>query len=245
MFHHGTTAIKVNNLHPHILRYGDPVSTRGTESKEVRHLIYEMPASHIWTRPRFNTGLALVEGLNLINGRTDLDALRAVAPKTTARFYETNAMSWYAERCGIQMPEVLRRLQHDRGTRKAILYIGAGGDAPEDTRCTSTIQFMIRDHWLRCCVSMRSWDMWLGFPYDTAMFSTIAQAVAAVTDCHQAHLSVVAASAHVYLPAKEAEWDAQAWRPMRWPLAWKTEDYWKRWQVLQWEAQQRLKAYYQ
>ena len=79
---------------------GEPVSPGGQPTREVIGLTYTGRADEVVQRPGINHSLGIVEGLNLIAGRTNLDALRRVAPKTTARFYDTNRKSWYAEPLG-------------------------------------------------------------------------------------------------------------------------------------------------
>ena len=178
---------------------GAPVAPGGEPTREVIGLTYEGRADEVVQRPGINHNLGIVEGLNLIAGRTHLDALRRVAPKTTARFYDTNRKSWYAEPLAGGLADAIARLCADPDTRQAIAFIGSNGVAPEDMTCASSVQFLVRDGRLTTLANMRSWDLFLGLPYNTMMFGILAIAVGrhlGLPDVPQ--LRIHAASAHVY-----------------------------------------------
>ena len=198
MFYHYHNAIKDLEVHDYILEHGRRVSPRGLEIKEILNLTCLYDDRQYLTRPNANKGLAYVEGLDILAGYTDLEALRAVAPKTTERYYDPNAMSWYGEEVGRQMPEIIRELELDMDSRKALLYIGAGRVRPEDKTCSVTMQFLIRDDMLQTIVNMRSWDMYLGLPYDLPMFAMLCQAVRSHFRLQQGIITVNVGSAHIY-----------------------------------------------
>ena len=162
---------------------GNPVAPGGEPTREVVGLTYEGYADEVVQRPGINHNLGIVEGLNLIAGRTHLDALRRVAPKTTARFYDTNRKSWYAEPLAGGLADTIARLCADPDTRQAIAFIGSNGVAPEDMTCASSVQFLVRDGRLTTLVNMRSWDLFLGLPYNTMMFGILAMAVGRHLGC--------------------------------------------------------------
>lgn len=98
-------------------------------------------------------------------------------------------------------------LQTDPSTRRAVmgLYspeLDLGADK-KDIPCTLTLQFIVRRHELDLIVSMRSNDLWLGFPNDVFCFC--------VLQCWMAsHLGIgigtyyhLAGSMHLY----EKNWD--------------------------------------
>ena len=216
MFYHYHQAIQDMDIHSYILENGHIVSPRDLEVCEIINLTCLYTDHQYLTRPTANQGLAYVEGLDLLAGYTDLDALRKVAPKTTERYYDPNAMSWYGEEVGRQMAEVVRMLEKDRDSRKAVLYIGAGRVRPEDKTCSTTMQFLIRDDILQTVVNMRSWDMHLGLPYDLPMFAMLCQALRRHFKTSAGIITVNVGSAHIYSENyQQQQWTIEncAWLP--------------------------------
>ena len=182
-----------------IAAHGEPVSPGGQPTREVIGLTYTGRADEVVQRPGINHSLGIVEGLNLIAGHTNLDTLRRVAPKTTVRFYDANRKSWYAEPLAEGLADAIARLHDDPDTRQAIAFIGANEVEPEDMTCASSVQFLLRDDRLTAIVNMRSWDLYLGLPYNTMMFGILTMAVGrhlGLPDVPE--LRINAASAHVY-----------------------------------------------
>jgi thymidylate synthase len=68
----------------------------------------------------------------------------------------------------------------------------------KDVPCTLTTQYLIRDEQLVTLVNMRSWDAWLGFPYDMFNFSMLGSMVAAELGIVQGPVCVTAGSLHLY-----------------------------------------------
>ena len=190
--------LHLSELHSYVKEHGQVVSPRGLSTSECLHFIADISDITYPTRTGINKMLWYVEGLNLVAGYTSIDALQVVAPKTTDRFYMTNAMSWYAEPLAGQLPSIIRMLQKDPVSRKAIAYIGHNRWRPEDTTCVTSVQFLYRNNMLYTVVNMRSLDLFLGFPYDVAMFSMLAQAVRTTLKIPVGRIRIQAASAHIY-----------------------------------------------
>lgn len=75
-----------------------------------------------------------------------------------------------------QFAYCLRQLRNDRDSRKAVMVIYRASDSIEnakDNPCTMSIQFLIRDNKLHATTTMRSNDVWFGFPYDIAFFTLV------------------------------------------------------------------------
>jgi thymidylate synthase len=66
-------------------------------------------------------------------------------------------------------------LIEDAYSRKAVMVIYDQSDMRKsrDNPCTLSLQFMIRNKRLNLIVTMRSNDVWLGFPYDVAFFTLL------------------------------------------------------------------------
>jgi len=108
-----------------------------------------------------------------------------------------------------QLHSVIAALNNDADTRQAVLTIWRPNPAKsKDIPCTVSVQFLIRDGMLHVIDTMRSSDLWLGWPYDIFNFSMLARYVI----CHlkqKPELGVIvlqAGSAHLYeqnwLPAQ-------------------------------------------
>jgi thymidylate synthase len=108
-----------------------------------------------------------------------------------------------------QLHYVIDALNSDPSTRQAVLTIWRPNPRPsKDIPCTVSIQFLIRDGLLHVVDTMRSSDLWLGWPYDIFNFSMLARYVI----CHLKQkpslglLILQAGSMHLYEP----HWSAAA-----------------------------------
>lgn len=73
----------------------------------------------------------------------------------------------YGPRIIDQLTYVCDMLSDDSDTRQAVIDVWRPNPRPgRDIPCTLSFQFMIRDGYLHCIQSMRSSDVWLGYPYD-------------------------------------------------------------------------------
>lgn len=104
-----------------------------------------------------------------------------------------------------QLHSVIDALNSDPDTRQAVLTIWRPNPRPsKDIPCTVSIQFLLRDGMLHVIDTMRSSDLWLGWPYDVFNFSMLARYVI----CHLKHkpdlgvLILQAGSSHLY----EEQW---------------------------------------
>ena len=105
-----------------------------------------------------------------------------------------------------QLHFVIDSLNADPDTRQAVLTIWRPNPRPsKDIPCTVSVQFLIRNNMLHVIDTMRSSDLWLGWPYDVFNFSMLARYVI----CHlntKPDLGVLvlqAGSSHLY----EQNWE--------------------------------------
>lgn len=90
-------------------------------------------------------------------------------------------------------------LSVDRGTRKAVVYLGATKNYLEkDTICTNTLQFMVTNGRLDMHVNMRSNDIVWGFCNDVVMFTMFQQILAYNLGLTVGQYYHYAASFHIY-----------------------------------------------
>ena len=98
-------------------------------------------------------------------------------------------------------------LMQDRDTRQAVINIwrecpGQTADVP----CTLSVQFIVRNDTLHVIDTMRSSDLWLGWPYDIFNFSMLARYMLLYTgaDWNLGQIYLNAGSMHLYKPQWEA-----------------------------------------
>lgn len=114
-----------------------------------------------------------------------------------------------------QVDYVRGALNRDTSSRQAVINIWR--ENPPQTKdypCTLSMQFLIRNTItgvprLNTIVSMRSWDLWWGFPYDIFTFTMVSTWLALmmrpkIKNIELGRLKVTAGSMHLY----EKHWDA-------------------------------------
>lgn len=176
---------------------GFQTDSRLGPTRELVSQTLSVPAGIIVDRPRMNLGLGFAEALMLLAGEFRPDVLRAVAPKANHDLF-TGAAA-YGPRLRDQLPQLIDELRTDPHTRRAVAYLATPGEGVDERPCTNSIQFHRRNQFVSAIVSMRSWDLWLGLPYDLMMFGLLVQAVAAcVPNTKPGSIIVTAGSAHVY-----------------------------------------------
>lgn len=143
----------------------------------------------------------------IASGRSDV---ASIAPygKHIADFSDDGVTFFgaYGPKAKPQMSYVVEKLLEDRDSRQAVINIWR--ECPprtKDVPCTTTVQWMIRGGKLHCIDTMRSNDMWLGFPYDIFNFSMLSACLAlrlrevgVKVDLGQLYLR--AGSCHLYEP---------------------------------------------
>jgi hypothetical protein len=192
--------------------HGDAVDSRYGQTLEALGLVVRSEPGELPRRRGINRRLGWVEALMVIGGTFDADTLRAVAPRADHSLF-TGPMA-YGPRLRDQLPTLLQKLQEDRTTRQAVAFVGSKFDGPTSAQpCTSSISFLQRAGYLHAFVSMRSWDLLTGLPYDLMVFHALTAALARCLTYDQPDapdtyvrapvrpgmVQVQAASAHVYV----------------------------------------------
>lgn len=164
------------------------------------------------TRKNINYALGWMELLQLVGQVFDPDALKRVAPSADHSLF-THSMA-YGPRIKGQIPELIQALSEDNDTRQAVLFIGKPENGcTSNLPCTLTMQFLIRDGAVHAVVSMRSWDLCRGLPYDLMMFTGLLEIIATCLGKVSGTLTVNAGSAHIY----EDQMDKiPFWAPIKW-----------------------------
>jgi hypothetical protein len=181
-----------------IVGNGARVPSRYGDTLEVTGASLEFEAGALVSRKGINHALGYMELLQLIAGVYDLNAIARVAPKADLSLF-TPQMA-YGPRVVDQIPTLIQALKDNPLTRQAVLYIGKPEDGPTPSQpCTTAIQFILRDETLFASVSMRSWDVFKGFPYDIMMFGGLVMAMARCLDVLPGSIAASASSLHAYV----------------------------------------------
>lgn len=84
-----------------------------------------------------------------------------------------------------QIPYICDVLANDQWSRQAVMNIWRENPPrTKDVPCTISVQFFIRDDKLYCIDTMRSSDIWLGWPYDVFNFSMLSSYIILLLNEH-------------------------------------------------------------
>lgn len=104
-----------------------------------------------------------------------------------------------------QLSYVCQKLAEDNDTRQAVLTIWREKPGQtKDVPCTISAQWFIRDGQIHCIDTMRSSDLWLGWPYDIFNFSMLTHYIRLLLREHYGitvgagTLTLFAGSQHIY-----------------------------------------------
>lgn len=155
---------------------------------------------------RLNYRFAFAEPWWILSGYDDPSLLAPYNPKL-AEFLggTTKTFGAYGPRIAEQLEYIIDTLSADPNSRRAVLSIWRPNPptGERDIPCTALIQFFIRNGELHVIDTMRSSDLWLGWPYDAMCFSMLAGVVCLRLRergllCSLGQLSINAGSQHFY-----------------------------------------------
>ena len=181
---------------------GSRVGPRGLATRELldtklvidsRYCLLDVPARGL------NYRFAVAEWLWMMFGRSDVESLAQY--NSVMRQFSDDGMfltGAYGPHIGAQRDAILRLLREQPDTRQAVIEIPRPRRATKDEPCTLSFQYLIREGYLHCLVTMRSNDIWLGTPYDIYTFSQIQNCFAGVLGVPRGFLSLRAGSNHLY-----------------------------------------------
>lgn len=164
-----------------VMTLGDVASPRG---KMVREIVGERVAFDmrypIVTNPARDIGYRFyaAEAYWILSGRNDLDFFRQLKMPFIWEFSDDGFLysGAYGPKVVDQLTYVCDLLSEDSDTRQAVIEVWRPNPRPSrDIPCTLSFQFLARGNKLHCIQSMRSSDVWLGYPYDAfnaAMLTT-------------------------------------------------------------------------
>lgn len=155
-------------------------------------------AGYVPRRERDNIAIGIMEGLQFLAGTNSVPAIAAVAHK--ARLDLFGKSSFYGPRGSWQLDNVVRAIEEDPNTRRAVVTLAEPGESPDTLPCTLAIQFTYNSTTSGLSVSayMRSSDMVWGLPYDLIQFYIVGEAVARCLGLNAEYVNVHAGNMHVY-----------------------------------------------
>ena len=187
----------VRTFAENVLVSGERVNSRYGPCIEKLGGRLEVPSGILIARKGMNLSLGWMEMVQVIAGVFELEALKVVAPKADHSLF-TYRMS-YGPRIVGSIRSIIEALREDPNTRQAVLFVASPLDGPtSDLPCTLTIQFLVRRERLNAIVSMRSWDLCRGLPYDLMMFSGLLESIGRCLGIATGNIIVQAGSTHVY-----------------------------------------------
>lgn len=202
------------NLVNFVRTQGKRQASRNGDTLEVTDMVIELsdPTKAIPSgigRAGYSNALALLEGLQLVAGKTYDDLMVKVAPNTD-QFREDDGKfhGGYGRRIGEQMSDTVERLKEDHDTRQAVVTIWDPAldcvNGKKDYPCTIMFNWRIREDKLLMSTFMRSQDCHWGVPYDFPMFTFLQATMASYLGVGLGTYTHHAASFHIYtkdLPA--------------------------------------------
>jgi hypothetical protein len=186
-----------NELVKSTIESGIKVQSRFGDTHEQIGGRITFPAGYLVQRRRMNYTIGWMELLQLLAGKYDAFSIERAAPRAKLSLF-TPSMA-YGPRVAPQIPRILDALTNDPQSRQAIVFVGTKEDGPtNDQPCTTSIQFLIRGAAVHSIVSMRSWDLAKGLPYDVFMFGGLTLVMSHILNYKNGSVTVTAGSCHVY-----------------------------------------------
>lgn len=192
---------------------GERVTSRDMSTVELTGVTIEFPDPTgvmlpVGVNRRVNARLAAVEALQLLSGTCDGELLRRASPSYADVLVrpENVAYGAYGPRLRHQLDNVYHELRRDPGSRRAVLTIHTVDDLTHDGDhpCTLSAQLLVRRGKLELIVNMRSWDYFLGVPYDVFMWSQLQHSFARQLGVEVGRYVHHAGSLHLYDRDREA-----------------------------------------
>lgn len=223
---HLTGDLAYHELIGAIFRHGQPKAPRGLKTLELQPpttVTIMSPEASIITNPlrKLNQAFGVAEFVWVMAGASDVETL-AFYNENMRRFADwkgTQTWPWtgigasgwtgddadlkffgaYGPPIRAQLPYIIEKIKSDPDTRQAVLTIWRPEPpATKDVPCTVALQFIMWKGKLELVTTMRSNDVWLGFPYDIQMFTRVQSWVAQKLGVAMGHYHHAVGSMHMY-----------------------------------------------
>lgn len=166
-----------------LINQGDEAAPRGMKIKEVLACQTIVPMTEpVLTLKQRKLGYHFMPGEAywIISGDDRVKTIERYS-KSIAKFSDDGQKFFgsYGIKIREQINYVVDKLAHDLDSRQAVINIWR--ESPEKTNdvpCTISAQWIVRNNTLCCIDTMRSSDIWLGWPYDIFNFSMVSAFIA-------------------------------------------------------------------
>jgi thymidylate synthase len=161
-----------------VLEKGHVCAPRG---KRIRELLaaqscvdMSWPVTNVIER-RLGKRFMCAEAAWILSGDNRVETIRNYSPTISnfsddARYFK----GAYGPKIVDQLTYIVDAITQDVDTRQAVLNIWRENPrVTKDVPCTINVQWLVRDGMLHCVDTMRSSDLWLGWPYDIFNFSML------------------------------------------------------------------------
>ena len=196
----------VNN----ILNFGFEEYPRGLKTISVKDVSFSLPTGKTYRRYKDNPLIGFMEGMQFIAGTFSMLELQRVAPKAKLELF--GPTSSYGLRVGDQVDWIIKELNNDPSSRRAVLVLADQKERLEDRPCTTSMQFYMRDVYsLNTTVTMRSSDAVYGLPYDFIQFGMMSIMIANCLGVYPNITTINIANAHIYDNTKHLAKNFDRW----------------------------------
>lgn len=192
-----------------LLQDGQDVTCRGLRTKELMGHQTKIDMSRpILTIPERNLGykFLVAEAAWIMSGDNRVATIEPYSPHIK-KFSDDGERYFgsYGPKIVDQLSYIVDTLAKDNYSRQAYMNIWREQPRPtKDIPCTIGLQWLIRDGKLHCFDTMRSSDIWLGWPYDIFNMSMISIGICVMLrtlhniDVELGDLTLTATSQHLY-----------------------------------------------
>lgn len=162
----------------HVLERGFVVTPRDQKTLEVLNMVTQFPMRKpIVTIKARELGYRFMfaEAMWILTGDNTVATIKPYS-KYISQFSDDGKTFFgaYGPKVKEQLAYVMGNLMRDEYSRQAVINIWR--ESPpysKDIPCTLSVQWLIREDLLHCLVTMRSSDIWLGWPYDNFNFTMV------------------------------------------------------------------------
>lgn len=161
-----------------LLTDGESVTPRGMSCVELLHTQTTVDMKYpILTIPQRKLGYKFMpaEAHWILTGDNRVDTIAPYSP--AIRQFSDDGVFFagaYGPRVIDQLSHVVKSLSEDSQSRQAVMTIWRPNlRKTADVPCTVAVQWLIRNGKLHCIDTMRSSDIWLGWPYDIFNFTML------------------------------------------------------------------------
>lgn len=190
--------LSYQSLIDHVYNYGHAKQSRlGPVVERVNYHV-SFPMGQLFYRPKMNRNLGWLESFEVLGGTYTPWAYKVVSPKLVHPYGWDAA---YGVRIARQLELAADQLRNVMGerNRRVIVHIGDPTDAGEQPKpCIDSYQFIVNQGKLDLIASIRSWDLTMGFVYDTMVMGVVGLAMSKHTGFPPGSIHCNAGSAHVY-----------------------------------------------